>query len=266
MDEAWNAAVNIEQELRLPSLSTGLSMEAKVDGLYQVKPFGSLDAPLLVLSSYPTKDPSITAHLEYGIVNDMSNLCIFSMYAKLGFHKANDRSSSMLHLDFFPRRIDRKVIPGGIPAGSGVLRKMPSALRDHWQEFASDCILRSKAHVAIVFGQSAARVYEAHLYDQGIDHKCVWQHDFRRHKDEIPYAWLEFSSDSSSVPHQLTRIAFGVYHPESFMRGKGMWITDVQRNLAFRERLIDLACVYLYGEPHMPVFLSSHRWHRRVSQ
>ncbi len=40
------------------------------------------------------------------------------------------------------------------------------------------------------------------------------------------------------------------------MRNSGVFITDCTRHLAIQERFIDLACVFLYGKPHLPIFLS----------
>ena len=125
-----------ERMLDLPELQPGLTMEEE----FLVKLFGSFHDPLLVLSSYPPKDPKSTVHLSYGTTNDLSNISMFFLYTKLGFNNATMRSSGMLHVDVFSRRTDRMVTIGsGIP----VIQKMPQVLREFWAEWAFLCLARS---------------------------------------------------------------------------------------------------------------------------
>jgi len=50
---------------------------------------------------------------------------------------------------------------------------------------------------------------------------------------------------------------FGVFHTEGFLRHRSAQPTALSRNLAVRERLIDLASIFMYGKPIMPAVLSS---------
>jgi hypothetical protein len=58
-----------------------------MDKCLLVKLFGSSGAPILILSSYPTKSERSTVHMNYSTVNDTSDICVFDLYAKLGLHK-----------------------------------------------------------------------------------------------------------------------------------------------------------------------------------
>ncbi len=103
MDAFWLEGVQGERELDSPaSLPIGLSIEEES----LVKHFGSFQDPLLLISLYPIKDPLSTVHLRYGINNSLSNICMWTICAKLGFHLPSIRSSGMLHIKVFPRRID----------------------------------------------------------------------------------------------------------------------------------------------------------------
>ena len=188
---------------------------------------------------------------------------MFPLYAKLGFHKATVRSSGMFHIAIFPRRLDRKVIPGASACGGSCLRKMPRELREYWEDHAFHCISRSKARVAIVPGHSAARVYQVSLAHRGVHYTTVWISGAQRYKDELPCAWFEFESSKTNA--DLSRVVFGVYHPEGFLRNSAAVPGPLQRNLAFRKRLIDLACVFLYGEPQLPAFLSTSKYFWQMS-
>jgi hypothetical protein len=72
-----------------------------MDKAFLVKHFGSLNAPLSILSPYPTKAVSSTVHLKFGTVKELSSLSIFYLYQKLGYAEVGQRTSSILHVDLF---------------------------------------------------------------------------------------------------------------------------------------------------------------------
>lgn len=170
MDEMWTAAVNAESALIAAKsfvAPTGVDMRPQM----LVKLFGSLDDPLLVLSSYPTADPLSTVHMEYGVCNDLSNTCMGRLYTKLGFHLSDFRTTGMLQMDIFPRRLDRKLILG---PQTHVLSRMPPTLLAHWQDFVFRCLDQSKAKVVIASGRAAHASYKAYLKYHRIHHDNLW--------------------------------------------------------------------------------------------
>jgi hypothetical protein len=66
MDDIWVTAVEAEARLVVPE-TQGLDMDVR----YLVKPVGSPYSAVMVLSSYPTKDPRSIVHVEYGTVDDL---------------------------------------------------------------------------------------------------------------------------------------------------------------------------------------------------
>lgn len=108
MDELWQQSVADETEL---DIGGDLPVELTREERHLVKPAWSLEDPLLVLSSYPTMDSLRTVHTSYGTSNDLSKMCMATMYMKLGFHNTS-RTIVMLHVGVFPRRFDRKAMTG----------------------------------------------------------------------------------------------------------------------------------------------------------
>jgi hypothetical protein len=66
MDKWFPDKVDNQPEMDLPSF---ISRKRA----HHVKPFCDLSAPLLVMANYPTLNPDSTVHLEYAIMNDISN-------------------------------------------------------------------------------------------------------------------------------------------------------------------------------------------------
>jgi len=208
MDSMWQGSVEGERQLHLPKneLPIGFTMEPES----LVKPFGSLDDPLLVVSSYPTNDPMSTVHLAYGTTNDMSSICMFMMYMKLGLHNATTQPHGMLHIDIFPRRVDRKSIPGATVSRKSVMRTIQKVLREYWETSAFEYIAWSNARVGIVFGHWASESYQTYLKLARIPHDTIWLTGRRRHHEELPCACVEYSHDGKNIQ----RIMFGVFHTE----------------------------------------------------
>jgi hypothetical protein len=77
-DVWWDEKVRGEPILRPTSTPHWLDMdESKLD-----KPCGSFKTKLFVLSSYPTDHT--TMHQRYGTFNDLSNVCMSTLYNKAG--------------------------------------------------------------------------------------------------------------------------------------------------------------------------------------
>ncbi|KAI4655854.1 hypothetical protein J4E93_000570 [Alternaria ventricosa] len=110
-DLLWKHSVDGERALDLgdPSLlPKWLNMSE--DGL--VKPIDSFTDTLLLISSYPTASEEGSVHNRYGTVDDMSNVCMWMLYAKSGYHMADLRSHGVTRIDIMARRLDRNLIPG----------------------------------------------------------------------------------------------------------------------------------------------------------
>ncbi len=166
MDAFWLEAVRGERDVSLgTTFPQGLIIEEEL----LVKPFGSFKDLLLFISSYPTKDSLSTVHHRYGMMNDLSNICMWRIYAKLGFQKLG-RPSGILHVDVFPRRIDRKQSLFG---NGHVLHQIPANLRKYWNTHASNMISCSSARIGIVLGHSAAASYQMHLERKNIRYQCL---------------------------------------------------------------------------------------------
>lgn len=114
----------LQLQLTLPPAPKGLSTEP----CHLVKPIGSLDAPLYLVSSYPTFYPNSSVQLRYGTIDDVSNVRCFTLLAKLGFHNATLRKSELLALKILPRQLDRKGILRATDIMS-TLAKLPKPLR-----------------------------------------------------------------------------------------------------------------------------------------
>ena len=110
-DLLWKHAVDGERALDLGDASLlpkWLNMSE--DGL--VKPVGSFTETLLLISSYPTASDEGSVHNRYGTVDDMSNVCMWMLYAKFGFHVADIRSHGVMHIDIMARCLGQNLIPG----------------------------------------------------------------------------------------------------------------------------------------------------------
>ena len=110
-DLLWKHSVDGEHALDLgdPSLlPKWLNMSEH--GL--VKPIGSFTNNLLLISSYPTASEEGSVHNHYGTVDDMSNGCMWMLYAKFGYHVADLLSHGVMQIDVMARRLDQNLISG----------------------------------------------------------------------------------------------------------------------------------------------------------
>lgn len=132
-----------------------------------VKPSGSLLDTLLIVTSYPTARMGSTVHRSYGTTIDMSNVSLFMLYAKLGHNVSSIRNHSALHLNLYPRRINRKLVP----TGQGVLEKLPAQLRKYWTSFAHELMDKSHSKLALLVGSAGIATYVDYLKQNNIRHQ-----------------------------------------------------------------------------------------------
>jgi hypothetical protein len=134
------------------------------------------------------------------------------------------------------------------------------------RSFAFQCLARSKARVVLIIGRLPAEAYMLYLKEHNINHDTVWQFGHQLNRFELPCAFTEWSNtnngntnngSSSSRESEISRLAIVTFHLEAFGRARGFNITNIQRNIGFRERLIDYALVLLYYEVRLPGFLST---------
>ncbi|KAI8938213.1 hypothetical protein NX059_005874 [Plenodomus lindquistii] len=150
----WTATVYYESLLPKEGAPDWLSL----DEAHLVKSYGRLDAPLLIVSTYPPLTEGSSVHLRYGMVNYVSNRLMMLSYTKLGFSTAEDRTSGMLHIDAVPRRMHRRKVPGGGNADR-LFSLLEKARFLHWRQFNQDVIRRSNVRVCIIFGDAAVKLY-----------------------------------------------------------------------------------------------------------
>jgi hypothetical protein len=250
-DVWWDKKVRGEPILRPASIPHWLDMdESKLD-----KPLGSFKTKLFVLSSYLADHT--TMHQRYGRVNDLSTVCMSTLYKKAGLGQMG-RQSDMLHLDIFPRRLNRNEM---LPARR-VFSLVPSALLQYSENVAVNAIELLEASVILNMGEYAARVYAKSLVARRLRYRVI--PTTLRLKKSTVRGWFEFATvDGSEV---LSRIVLNAPHPEAFVRDRGYDINKVCRAIATQERLIDYAMVIVYSQPNMLAYLSTMAYFRdRVS-
>ena len=252
VDALWAEASRDECRIPLPSTPT-IGLDMRPD--YLVKPFGSPEDPLMVMSSYPTYDPTSSLHMAYSTLNDMSNQSIAMLLIKLGYNVANVRTTGVFMVDVFARRLDRKLMTG---LSEKVLDSVPSQLRHYWQTFAFICLDKSTARVLLLMGKTAFREYSQYLKERGRTAKIIYLSGTQRYPTETPAAMLEYHDHS---PTTIRRVAIITYHPEFFAREKSKTKSSRDDDLAIRERLIDYALTILYGQPNVQGLLSTCAYH-----
>ncbi|KAH3941317.1 hypothetical protein HBH98_222750 [Parastagonospora nodorum] len=137
-------------------LPQGLNMKPS----YLVNLAGTLQAPMVILSSYPTEDPTSTLHLDYAI-DDMTNVCMLARYARLGLHKKTTKTG-ILHVNIIPRRTDRKRFIGGGSSGS-LMRQLSERLQTHCHNASNDLLDQAADKIILVLGHTARRFYDERL-------------------------------------------------------------------------------------------------------
>lgn len=146
VDKWW--ADSVRDVPQLDDLQEWLDTQLK----NHVKPFGSRDARMLCLSSYPTKADHSTVNSDYATVNDLFNICMYDLYTKLSCDRQRAYPASLGHIDIFPSRIDRNRIPG---KGTDIFRSIPRTFRDYWRDCHIDFICNCATN-ELVLGDSLA--------------------------------------------------------------------------------------------------------------
>ena len=220
-----------------------------------VKPAGPSQANILILSSYPTQDPTSTAHLKFGVVDDVSNISISELLHKLDYVEPASiaRQPVIQIIDIFPIRLDRKTMLNNLGIQTEYpLEFVPSVLTDYWYAKARELISMSTARVVLVSGRFPQALYDQYLKINNVNATEVKLVGIGR------IAWLE-----RDVHGKLSRIALYINHPECFKRYRAHVTTKAQHRQALRERLVDLTMIYFRRPVFLPAFLSTTQtWHQ----
>ena len=92
------------------------------------------------------------------------------LYSKLGLHLKSLRPTGALHIDVFPRRIDRDHIDGL----GNVIDEIRTNLRLFWRCVAQEWLARSHAKVALLVGAAAVTTYVSYLDADQVQHQEIW--------------------------------------------------------------------------------------------
>jgi len=101
---------------------------------------------------------------------DLSNISMLMLYSKLELHLKSFRPTGALHINAFPRRVNRKTVP----TGQKVLEKLPAVLRNYWQCVAQEWLARSQAKIALLVGAAAVTTYLSYLDANHVQHQQIW--------------------------------------------------------------------------------------------
>ncbi|KAI4922049.1 hypothetical protein J4E90_000477 [Alternaria incomplexa] len=164
MDYAWGQAVEGEHAIELPeTMDNWIDMS---EGNL-VKPTGSLLDTLLIVSSYPTAKEDSTVHRSYGTTLDISNESMFMIYTKLGHHVSSIRDHGALHLDVFPRRVNRNLALGL----GNIVDQVPTNLGMYWKLVVRQLIELSHSKLALLVGSAGVATYVDYLKQNNIRHQ-----------------------------------------------------------------------------------------------
>jgi hypothetical protein len=162
--------------------------------------------------------------------------------------------SDMLHLDIFPRRLNRN----NVTSAQRVLSLVPSAMLQYWENAAVNAIEPSKASVILNMGAYAARIYAKSLVARRVRYRV--NPNTSQIKKSTVLDWFEFTIvDDFEV---LSRVVLKVPHLELFHRHRGYEINEVRRAIATQEHLIDYITVLLYSHTNMPTSLSTRSYYQ----
>jgi len=139
IDDLFSEYAKKERKLNLPNVLSGLDMRPNT----LVEPAGSTKSLLLIVSSYPTLNVHSSIHIKYGSVNDILNMSMFTLYAKLGLYRADICTTGAMHVNVIARRLDRKNFYNRLD--NGIIRKLPNPLRTLWYEYSEKLIELSEA-------------------------------------------------------------------------------------------------------------------------
>lgn len=133
---------------------------------------------------------------------------MFYLYQKLGYAEVGQRTSSMLHIDLFSRRLERTA--AGIPGD--ILTRVPRQIRDYREADAWELLKQSKTLVHLNVGGTAAIIFQRHLRRSGarlFELHCPLFFHCRKNKYGLPLGVVENRRDSAGRD-QLHRIVINV--------------------------------------------------------
>lgn len=221
------------------------------DPAMPVNPFGSFQAKSLINSSYPTSAPRSSLLMEYATVNNLTNMCMFKLYAKPGFYRIDLRKADILHLDIYPVRLDRNKQDAREP-----ISRLPAKVRNYWETRHADRTKRSKAKIIIHVGNTTALQYQRHIQHEGLDAVAIGRGDKECALKRLPICWKLYTTTLSGL-RELTAIKINTPHPEGFIPLQAYQPRARTRSLALRERLVDSALFTVYGSFLLTTFLST---------
>jgi len=166
-----------------------------------VKTAGDLNQPLVLLSSYPTQT---TSWRDYTTTHDLSNYCMFMLYAKLGLEK-DTANSGVLHLDETLLRIDR---PAAEDAYNNLFYSsdfVPPQLRQLWDEYSFTSLDLSKATIGLTAGTHSVAMLFRYLNSHNINFQVFCEDGSTRisgprgKQEPMPLAVKQFTGASRTT-------------------------------------------------------------------
>lgn len=222
-----------------------------------VKTAGDLNQPLILVSSYPT---FTTSWKDYAITHDVSNLCMFALYAKLGLERT--ANGGVLHIDETLLRIDKLAAEKAYRTGFYSSNFVPSQLRRLWDQYHFTLFDLSKATVGLTVGTHGAAMLLRYLNSRNINFEMFLEDGSTSisspgaNKMRMPLAVKQFTNSTRTT---LERIWYCTLHPEVYGRSKS-YKSDPYKHL-LHERLMDMALVVAYGRPSpRPTYLSTMQY------
>lgn len=120
-----------------------------------IKPFGSRQSRMLIISSYPTREEHSTVHMNFAAANDLSNQSMSHMDSKFGFDREGVYPTSVCLADHFPVRLNRNEM-----LSHDVFQHITRILRDYWYNRTNKFFKVSKASIVVLSGRRAQFHYK----------------------------------------------------------------------------------------------------------
>ncbi|KAH4896828.1 hypothetical protein HBI80_202580 [Parastagonospora nodorum] len=219
---------------------------------YGVKPSGDKNDDLMVVSSYPNYNSTIK---DFALVRDPSNLSMGDTYSKIGAR------NHVFHYDLFMRRVDKRILRGdGASEDSIRLDELPREQMKHWDAASLELWKMSTARVALLLGSKTTQAYKGWMLDGKIHATPVdlpWTARvmIRNNKSSIaPAGFLEHGDATDRT--KVTRLVLVSLHPEAYSRFRKWGTANTRLVAATREKIFDLALIYVFGHSPHPGFLS----------
>jgi hypothetical protein len=270
MDTLWDNLVQdtktVLDQLQPGSLPTEMSSDIR----HLVKPVGSLDQPLLMLSSYPTMT---TVQKEYGVIHDPSNPSMGILYMKLGLGQPG-ALNGVLHIDETLLRIERSTAEDAYERGfyKRDSAQVPKILRQVWDQYQFSLVHKSKATVGLAIGRHSTHTVLRYLYTYKIEFDAIFEDgttstQVKRFMDMQPTGGIpplaikQYMEGTNRT--RLSRIWYCGRHPEKYSRFRSHSFEESSHlyHDLLRERLLDMGTLLAYGHaPPRPAFLSTMQY------